>query len=81
VPLTLAPETEALILNLVGEGGLTTSDDVVREALRLLEANQATALAELVRERARVGLEQAARGESWDGEKVWSEVFGGLGEE
>ena len=62
----LTPEVERLILETVERGPYSSPDDVVREALGLLEARD-RGQRDSVREDLRVGLEQIARGEVVDG--------------
>jgi antitoxin ParD1/3/4 len=74
--LSLTPELEAFIDARVASGRYQSATDVLRAAVRLLEAeeqDQEAARAE-VRQKIQVGLEQIRRGEVYDGESVFEEL-------
>jgi antitoxin ParD1/3/4 len=75
--VSLTPELEKFIESRVKSGRYQTASEVVREALRLLEAHEQTREEALVRVRAKLqrGLEQAERGEVRDGEEVMEELL------
>jgi antitoxin ParD1/3/4 len=78
--VSLTPELERFVEARVASGRYLTASEVVREGLRLLEEREVsrqTALDE-VRRKISVGLEQAERGELFDGEEVFREVLGKL---
>jgi len=62
----LTPEVERLILETVERGPYSSADDVIREALGLLEARD-RGRQDSLREDLRIGLEQIARSEVVDG--------------
>ncbi len=66
--ISLTPELEAYVNEMVRSGRFLSAGEVVREALRLLEERDRRKeldLAEL-REKVAAGLEQLDRGEAWD---------------
>jgi antitoxin ParD1/3/4 len=74
--VSLTPELDAFVADRVASGRFLTASEVVSEALRLLEAREQmreAALADLRREIA-IGLEQAKRGDVFDGEAVFDEL-------
>lgn len=74
--VSLTPELERFVTSRVESGRYQSASEVVREGLRLLEdreLSRQTTLADLRREIA-VGLEQADRGELFDGEEVFREL-------
>lgn len=78
--VSLTPELEKFVEARVASGRYLSASEVVREGLRLLEEREVsrqTALDE-VRRKISVGLEQAERGELFDGEEVFREVLGKL---
>ncbi|HTG35729.1 MAG TPA: type II toxin-antitoxin system ParD family antitoxin [Thermoanaerobaculia bacterium] len=78
--VSLTPELEKFVEARVASGRYISASEVVREGLRLLEEREVsrqTALDE-VRRKISVGLEQAERGELFDGEEVFREVLGKL---
>ena len=64
--VTLSPQLEAMIQQRVESGHYASANDVVREALRLLEERDREAQMEHLRSLVAVGLEQAKRGELVD---------------
>ncbi len=79
--VSLTPELEQLIHDRVSSGRYHSASEVVREALRLLEARdelRQLRLAEL-RKKVAAGLESLDRGEGLDGEAVFDELGAGLG--
>jgi antitoxin ParD1/3/4 len=78
--VSLTPELEKFVEARVASGRYLSASEVVREGLRLLEEREVShqeALDE-VRRKISVGLEQAERGELFDGEEVFREVLGKL---
>jgi antitoxin ParD1/3/4 len=78
--VSLTPELEKFVETRVASGRYLSASEVVREGLRLLEEREVsrqTALEE-VRRKISIGLEQAERGELFDGEEVFREVLGKL---
>lgn len=74
--VSLTPELDRFVTSRVESGRYQSASEVVREGLRLLEERELarqTALAGLRREIA-VGLEQADRGELFDGEEVFGDL-------
>jgi antitoxin ParD1/3/4 len=74
--VSLTPELEAFVASRVASGRYESASEVVRAALRLLEAEEGereAARAE-VRRKIEVGLEQIRRGEVFDGEAVFDEL-------
>lgn len=74
--ISLTPELEQLIRQKVETGPYLSANEVVREALQLLEERdklQALKLEELRRE-IRVGIDQADRGELLDGPEVFDKL-------
>jgi antitoxin ParD1/3/4 len=74
--VSLTPELDHFVTSRVESGRYQSASEVVREGLRLLEERELarqTTLASLRREIA-VGLEQADRGELFDGEEVFRDL-------
>jgi antitoxin ParD1/3/4 len=74
--VSLTPEIERLILEKVESGLYLSANEVLHEALRLLEERdkvQAMKLEEL-RKEIRIGLDQADRGELLDGPEVFESL-------
>jgi antitoxin ParD1/3/4 len=78
--VSLTPELEKFVETRVASGRYLSASEVVREGLRLLEQREVSRQAALdeVRRKISVGLEQAERGELFDGEEVFREVLGKL---
>lgn len=78
--VNLTPELEALVQRKVQSGLYNNQSEVVREALRLLEAQDRIRDAHVVRlqEALADGLAQADRGELLDGPQVMAELRGSL---
>lgn len=75
--VSLTPELEKFVESRVASGRYQSASEVVRDGLRLLEERELsrqTALDE-VRRKIAVGLEQAERGELFDGEEVFRELL------
>lgn len=76
INVSLTPEWDKFINDRVASGRYQTASEVVREALRLLEreeADRAAALEE-VKRKIQAGLDQAKRGELLDGEEVFRKL-------
>ncbi len=78
--VSLTPELKKFVETRVASGRYLSASEVVREGLRLLEQREVSRQAALdeVRRKISVGLEQAERGEFFDGEEVFREVLGKL---
>ena len=78
--VSLTPELEKFVESKVASGRYQSASEVVREGLRLLEDRELSRRAALeeVRRQIAVGLDQAERGELFDGEEVFREVLGKL---
>jgi antitoxin ParD1/3/4 len=78
--VALTPELEKFVEARMASGRYRSASDVVREGLRLLEEREDSRQAALdeVRRKISVGLEQAERGELFDGEAVFREILGKL---
>ena len=74
--VSLSPKTEKRIAEKVASGKYQSVDQVVEEALALLEMRdrEARAILEEWRERIAIGLMQAERGELGDGEEVFARL-------
>ena len=74
--VSLTPELEKFVQERVKSGRYQTASEVVREALRLLEAQEQTYEEALARVRAKLkrGMEQAERGELHDPDEVFAEL-------
>lgn len=76
--ISLPPMLQRFVTARVGSGRYGSASEVVREGLRLLEAQERmreVALADL-RAKVAVGLRQARRGELLDGDEVFGELEG-----
>ena len=71
--LTLNPTSEQIVRRKVESGDYPFPEDVVNEALRLLEERDESRRDELRREIA-LGIEEVNRGELVDGEEVFEEL-------
>jgi len=74
--VSLTPELEKFVDQRVASGLYQTASEVVRDALRLLEEQEAARQAALeeLRRHVAVGIEQADRGEFLDGDDVFEEL-------
>lgn len=75
--ITLSPEQELIVANLIATGSFQTVEEVVQVALKLLEVERQsyqTWLAE-TREQVREGIESLDRGEGVDGETVVNDLL------
>jgi antitoxin ParD1/3/4 len=75
--VSLTPELEKFVESKVASGRYQSASEVVRDGLRLLEEREASRQAALeeVRRKIAVGLDQAERGELFDGEGVFREIL------
>lgn len=80
--VTLSPELEQLVETQISLGRYGSPEEVIREALRLLQdrSSREENLAE-VRKKIAEGMEQACRGELLDGDEVFAELDRMLEEE
>ena len=78
--VTLSGDLEELVQNKVRSYGFQSPDEVVREALRLMdERDQFLALhKDEIKQQIAAGLESLRRGEGLDGEVVFDEVLAEL---
>ncbi|RAU21936.1 type II toxin-antitoxin system ParD family antitoxin [Paramagnetospirillum kuznetsovii] len=78
--VSLTPDLEAFIHDMVKSGGYASASEVVRDALRRLVHDDSLRQMELKRLRAeiQVGLDQADRGEVVDGEDAMTALIGGI---
>ena len=74
--VSLTPELDQFVQSRVASGRYQTASEVVREGLRLLEQQERTreAAVEELRAKLRRGVEQADRGEFFDGDVVFEEL-------
>jgi antitoxin ParD1/3/4 len=70
--ITLNPEQETIIANLIATGGFQTADEVLQVALKLLEQERHSYQSWITetREQVKEGIESLDRGEGVDGETV-----------
>jgi antitoxin ParD1/3/4 len=75
--VSLTPELEKFVESRVASGRYQSASEVVREGLRLLEERDISRQSALdeVRRKIAVGLDQAERGELFDGEEVFREIL------
>jgi antitoxin ParD1/3/4 len=75
--VSLTPELERFVESRVASGRYQSASEVVRDGLRLLEERETSRQVALdeVRRKIAVGLEQAERGELFDGEEVFREIL------
>ncbi|MFL6235698.1 MAG: type II toxin-antitoxin system ParD family antitoxin [Thermoanaerobaculia bacterium] len=75
--VSLTPELEKFVESRVASGRYQSASEVVRDGLRLLEEREVSRQAALeeVRRKIAIGLEQAERGELFDGEEVFREIL------
>jgi antitoxin ParD1/3/4 len=78
--VSLTPELHKFVDSKVASGRYQSASEVVREGLRLLEEKEISRRESLeeVRRKIAIGLEQAERGELFDGEEVFREILGKL---
>ena len=78
--VNLTPELERLVHRRLKTGLYNSASEVVREALRLMDAHDRARDAQLARFQARLdsGLASLGRGESVDGERFMSKLLAGL---
>ena len=78
--ITLNPEQETIIANLIATGGFQTADEVLQAALKLLEQEQHSYQSWVTetRERVKEGIESLDRGEGVDGETVVNDLLAKL---
>lgn len=70
--INLTPEQEEMVQTKLSSGDYKSANDVVQEALRLLEERDRTH--RLLREKINEGLESLGRGEAVDGEEFFREL-------
>jgi antitoxin ParD1/3/4 len=75
--ITLNPEQETIVANLIATGGFQTTDEVLQVALRLLETERQSYQAWVAetREKVQEGIASLDRGESVDGETVVNDLL------
>ena len=78
--ITLNPEQETIIANLIATGSFQTTDEVLQVALKLLEQERLAYDAWLAetREKVQEGIESLDRGEGVDGETVVNDLLAKL---
>jgi antitoxin ParD1/3/4 len=78
--ITLNPEQESIIANLIATGSFQTADEVLQVALKLLEMERRSyqSWATSTREQVREGIESLDRGEGVDGETVVNDLLAKL---
>lgn len=78
--MTLTPELEELVQSKIETGQYASADEVLREALRLLEERDRMRAKrkDAVRSRIRLGVEALDRGEYADGEEFFEELMADL---
>jgi antitoxin ParD1/3/4 len=78
--ITLNPEQEMIIANLIATGSFQTADEVLQVALRLLEIERQSYQSWVAetREQVREGIESLDRGEGVDGETVVNDLLAKL---
>lgn len=78
--ITLNPEQELIVANLIATGSFQTVEEVVQAALKLLEVERQSYQTWLVetREQVREGIESLDRGEGVDGETVVNDLLAKL---
>jgi antitoxin ParD1/3/4 len=75
--ITLNPEQESIIANLIATGSFQTADEVLQVALKLLEIERQSYQSWVTdtREQVREGIESLDRGEGVDGETVVNDLL------
>lgn len=78
--VSLTPELEKLIQDKVKSGRYLSANEVVREALQLLEERDRIQQIKLdtLRQKLQVGVDQIDRGELIDGEEAFAEIESNL---
>ncbi len=78
--ITLNPEQELIVANLIATGSFQTVEEVVQADLKLLEVERLSYQTWLVetREQVREGIESLDRGEGVDGETVVNDLLAKL---
>jgi antitoxin ParD1/3/4 len=78
--ITLNPEQETIIANLIATGSFQTADEVLQVALKLLERERQSYQSWIAetREQVREGIESLDRGEGVDGETVVNDLLAKL---
>lgn len=80
VNVSLTPELEKFVASRVASGRYQSLSEMVLAALRLLEQQELARQAALeeTRQKIEIGFDQAERGELFDGEEVFREIWGKL---
>jgi antitoxin ParD1/3/4 len=75
--ITLNPEQETIVANLIATGGFQTTDEVLQVALKLLEKERQSYQTWLTetREKVQEGIASLDRGEGVDGETVVNDLL------
>jgi antitoxin ParD1/3/4 len=78
--ITLNPEQETIVSNLIATGGFQTTDEVLQVALKLLEKERQSYQMWLTETRGKVqeGIASLDRGEGVDGETVVNDLLAKL---
>ena len=78
--ITLTPEQETIVDNLIATGSFQTAEQVLQVALKLLEQERQSYQSWVVetREKVREGIESLDRGEGVDGETVVNDLLAKL---
>jgi antitoxin ParD1/3/4 len=78
--ITLNPEQETIIANLIATGGFQTADEVLQVALKLLEQERHSYQSWVTetREQVKEGIESLDQGEGVDGETVVNDLLAKL---
>jgi antitoxin ParD1/3/4 len=78
--ITLNPEQETIIANLIATGGFQTADEVLQVALKLLEQERQSYQLWVTetREQVKEGIESLDQGEGVDGETVVNDLLAKL---
>jgi antitoxin ParD1/3/4 len=78
--ITLNPEQETIIANLIATGGFQTADEVLQVALKLLEQERHSYQLWVTetREQVKEGIDSLDRGEGVDGETVVNDLLAKL---
>jgi antitoxin ParD1/3/4 len=78
--ITLNPEQETIVANLIATGGFQTTDEVLQVALKLLEKERQSYQTWLTetREKVQEGIASLDRGEGVDGETVVNDLLAKL---
>jgi antitoxin ParD1/3/4 len=78
--ITLNPEQESIVANLIATGSFQTADEVLQVALKLLEIERQSYQSWVAetREQVKEGIESLDRGEGVDGETVVNDLLAKL---